>query len=213
VKAVAAPRPVERMVDAADEVVAAAPVVRAERLRASGEDEPAGGWSGSRIAVWLGVLLVLLVGWYFLRGRPVKQSDASSEVAAPAAAAPAATVTETAPAASRGAVNADEVAKAPAASAADVAPVRGRGASADGQVQWRVIAFTYNHEDQAKAKAAQVAAKHPDLRPEVFTPSGRAPYLVTIGGAMGRDDAFALARKARSEGLPRDSYAQNYKVR
>jgi eukaryotic-like serine/threonine-protein kinase len=49
------------------------------------------------------------------------------------------------------------------------------------------------------------------LRPEVFTPNGRAPYLVTVGGVMSRDEAFAMARKARSEGLPRDSYAQNYR--
>jgi hypothetical protein len=48
------------------------------------------------------------------------------------------------------------------------------------------------------------------MHPEVFTPTGQAPYLVTIGGAMGRDDAFALVTKARNEGLPRDTYAQNY---
>ena len=68
-------------------------------------------------------------------------------------------------------------------------------------VQWRVVAFTYNHEDQAQAKAARVREQHPELRPEVFTPSGSAPYLVTIGGAMGRDDAYALAQKARAEVL------------
>ena len=50
-----------------------------------------------------------------------------------------------------------------------------------------------------------------DLRPEVFTPNGRAPYLVTVGGAMTRDQAFALVKKGRAEGLPRDSYAQNYR--
>jgi eukaryotic-like serine/threonine-protein kinase len=57
---------------------------------------------------------------------------------------------------------------------------------------------------------ASIAQKHSELRPEVFTPNGHAPYLVTVGGAMSRDDAFAMARKARDEGLPRDSYAQNY---
>ena len=76
--------------------------------------------------------------------------------------------------------------------------------------QWRVVAFTYNHEDQARKKVATVAQKHAGLRPEVFTPTGRAPYLVTIGGAMSRDQAFALAQKVKKLGLPRDSYAQNY---
>ena len=108
------------------------------------------------------------------------------------------------------------VVKAPVAAAASAPVAAARSASsqagaASGAVQWRVIAFTYNHEDQAKAKAARVAGQHPDLRPEVFTPNGNAPYLVTIGGAMGRDDAYALARKAREEGLARDVYAQNYR--
>jgi hypothetical protein len=77
--------------------------------------------------------------------------------------------------------------------------------------QWRVVAFTYNGEKLAQQKAASVAAKHPDLRPEVFTPNGHAPYLVTVGGTMTRDEAFALVKKGRAEGLPRDSYAQNYR--
>jgi len=52
--------------------------------------------------------------------------------------------------------------------------------------------------------------KHPDLAPVVFTPSGHAPFLVSIGGVMDRDAAFALKRRSRSLGIPRDSYAQNY---
>ncbi|MGB0125676.1 MAG: SPOR domain-containing protein, partial [Silvibacterium sp.] len=77
--------------------------------------------------------------------------------------------------------------------------------------QWRVIAYTYDHAEQAQQKSAAITQKHPELRPEVFTPSGHAPYLVTVGGTMSRDEAFALARKVRSEGLPLDSYAQNYR--
>jgi len=76
--------------------------------------------------------------------------------------------------------------------------------------QWRVVAFTYNHADQAQKKAVTIAQKHADLRPEVFTPTGRAPFLVTVGGAMNRDQALAIAQKARRQGLPRDTYAQNY---
>ena len=76
--------------------------------------------------------------------------------------------------------------------------------------QWRVVAFTYNHADQAQKKVETIAQKHADLRPEVFTPTGRAPYLVTVGGMMSRDQAFAFVQQVRRLGLPRDTYAQNY---
>jgi cell division septation protein DedD len=75
-----------------------------------------------------------------------------------------------------------------------------------------VVAYTYNREAQAQQKATSVAAKHPELKPEVFTPNGHAPYLVTVGGTMSREEAFALVKKAKGQGwLPRDGYAQNYR--
>jgi hypothetical protein len=104
----------------------------------------------------------------------------------------------------------------PAAAAAAPAPpkpsaLQEKNVAGGGRGVWRVVAFTYNGQSLAQQKVAAIAQKHPELRPEVFTPSGRAPYLVTVGGAMNRDEAFALARKVRGEGLPRDSYAQNYR--
>lgn len=104
---------------------------------------------------------------------------------------------------------------------ADLAMPAARGSAAapalkDGSqpgVQWRVVAFTYRRQDQAQKKASSLAQEHPGLSPAVFSPNGRAPWLVTIGGGLQRDAAYALARKARSLGLPRDTYAQNYKVR
>ena len=83
--------------------------------------------------------------------------------------------------------------------------------TADPRDQWRVIAYTYRREAQANKKAATLTQKYPELRPEVFRPNGDGPYLVTVGGAMGKDEAFALTRKARHEGLPHDTYAQNYR--
>jgi len=88
-------------------------------------------------------------------------------------------------------------------------PTPGNSASS-GRKDWRVIAYTYNRQDQAQKKASTVEARHPDLHPQVFTPTGHPPWLVALGGAMNRDQAFELARKARSEGLPTDTYAQNY---
>ncbi len=73
-----------------------------------------------------------------------------------------------------------------------------------------MIAFTYNHRSDAEKKVSDLAQIHPELQPTVFTPNGRAPYLVSIGGLMDRKAARALAHRSRSLGLPRDAYAQNY---
>jgi eukaryotic-like serine/threonine-protein kinase len=151
----------------------------------------AGAWAA------LGVVgvLVMLLAWLFLRKDGATKSSApqDSSVTSPAVGGSA----REAPVA----VAAPGV-KAPAAANGSAAPVGER---------WRVVAFTYNHEEQAKEKAQTVARRYPNLHPEVFSPSGHAPYLVTLGGAMSRDEAFALVRTARSEGLPHDIYAQNYK--
>jgi eukaryotic-like serine/threonine-protein kinase len=83
-------------------------------------------------------------------------------------------------------------------------------ASAGSRADWRVIPFTYNRRTDAEKKASSLAHDHPELQPAVFTPSGHAPYLVSVGGVMDRDAAYALARRSRSLGLPHDTYAQNY---
>lgn len=83
-------------------------------------------------------------------------------------------------------------------------------ASASSGAGWRVISFTYNRRTDAEKKVSSLAGSHPELHPAVFTPSGHAPYLVSIGGVMDRDAAYALARRSSALGLPHDSYAQNY---
>jgi hypothetical protein len=76
-----------------------------------------------------------------------------------------------------------------------------------------VIAFTYNQEEQARQKVVEISLRHPDLKPSVFTLNGHAPFLVTLGGQMSREEAFAFSGKAKREGLPQDTYAQNYRYR
>lgn len=76
---------------------------------------------------------------------------------------------------------------------------------------WRVVAYTYMHEDQAQHKAETIRQRYPQLAPGVFALHGKAPYLVTLGGVMSKADAFALRNKAVQMGLPRDTYAQNYR--
>jgi eukaryotic-like serine/threonine-protein kinase len=94
-------------------------------------------------------------------------------------------------------------------------PARKNGSQAglQGKKEWRVVAFTYNRQDQAQKKVSSLGHQHPGLMPAVFSPTGQAPWLVTVGGVLQRDAAYALARKARSLGLPRDTYAQDYNVR
>ena len=84
-------------------------------------------------------------------------------------------------------------------------------AAAASHAGWRVITYTYNHRAEAEKKVATLASSHPELQPQVFSPSGNAPYLVAVGGVMDRDGAYALARRSRSLGLPHDTFAQNYK--
>jgi eukaryotic-like serine/threonine-protein kinase len=58
---------------------------------------------------------------------------------------------------------------------------------------------------------ASISAKHPNLKVEVFTPPGRSVYLVSLGGDnMDREQAAKMLDKARSMGMPDDTYVQNF---
>lgn len=189
------------------------PPVPARRAPVPVEEEPRG-IEMRRLVIGVGAMLLLLLIWIFVHGRATKSKGAVQENVAP----PVATQGSDA-AATQGAVaRAPEASPAPVTASVppppeprSVPPSPEPTTSGDARGQWRVVAYTYNREAQAQQKAASVAAKHPELKPEVFTPNGHAPYLVTVGGAMSRDEAFALVKKAKSEGLARDSYAQNYK--
>jgi hypothetical protein len=83
-------------------------------------------------------------------------------------------------------------------------------ASGEDRGVWHVIVYTFNHQDQAQHRAEAMAARHPELQPQVFTPTGGSPYFVALGGGMSRRDAYLLRNKARATGLPPDTYMQNY---
>jgi eukaryotic-like serine/threonine-protein kinase len=77
---------------------------------------------------------------------------------------------------------------------------------------WRVVLYTYNHEADAQKMAQSINQKHAGLGAEVFAPKENVgPYLVVIGGKMNREEAVKLRRKAVGQGLPHDSYIQNFK--
>jgi hypothetical protein len=169
---------------------------------------PPAKWQAAAV---LAVLLVFWLIWHIAHVRPTNQNAATQGSSAGGSAT--ATASPGSGPAGTGHVGTGSTAK-PAAAGSSVAgkkPLPAQeNAGAGVREQWRVVAFTYNHEDQAQKKAETIAQTHADLHPEVFTPTGRAPYLVTVGGVMSRDQAFAFAEQVRRLGLPRDSYAQNY---
>jgi hypothetical protein len=157
-------------------------------------------------AAALVVLTLALAGWYVSHQRS-ENAETSQAVLTPEPKPTPTPVSAPEPAAT------GSTAKTISPDPADAsASSRSKDAASTGaHAQWRVVAFTYNHQDQAAKKVQALAAKHPGLSPQIFSPSGHSPYLVTVGGAMSREQALTFAQKARSEGLPRDTYAQNYK--
>jgi hypothetical protein len=144
------------------------------------------------LAIGAGVLVIMGISWNFLPNAPAKPSIPPQQASAPAVSS--------------------SVPPHPiiANTVAPVAPPVQEAQPANIPGQWRVIAYTYRHESQAKNKATKVSKRHPELETEVFRPNGAGPYLVTVGGTMDRDEALSLAKKIRREGFPRDTYAQNY---
>jgi hypothetical protein len=157
--------------------------------------------------------IALVVFWHAVK-RPAGRTPISGEAAsapnppqaAPAAVPPAATPQGDA-AATRGAPETVKPAPrpAPTRAATDTAP-----AAAERSV-WHVVAYTYARESAAQRKATELAAQYPQLEPQVFSPTGHAPFLVTLGGGMNREQAFARRDAARSAGMPSDTYAMNFR--
>ena len=142
------------------------------------------------------LILALFIGWHFLHKTPAPihtlatmPEQVSPSVAATSESGTSPTTGSNAPTANASTQN---------------------SRTENAHTQWRVVAYTYNHEDQAKAKAALIASQHAFLNPEVFSPKGHAPYLVTVGGPMSRNEALTFRKRARSAGLPHDIYAQNF---
>lgn len=145
-----------------------------------------------------GILVILLCAW--LVWRIFHRSPAASVSATPPVVVEPASTPAPAP---------QPVKAKPSAASAPAAAAPAKIA-ADNRDGWRVIAYTYNREDQARHKAETVGQEHPDLDPRVFSPTGGAPYFVSLGGVMNRDQAFAFSAKAHREGMPHDVYARHY---
>jgi hypothetical protein len=158
----------------------------------------------------LGVVLLALVGWLLLRPHsapaPAEAPNPPAQAAAPAA-APAP------PAPTPPAVTAPKPRAAKPSPSAPAVVARSATAAvpADGRTVWRVVAYTYRGQTKAADMVAKISDKHSDLDAEVFNPPGRGGvYLVTLGGAMDHDAALKMRSKAQREGLPADTYVQNF---
>jgi hypothetical protein len=76
---------------------------------------------------------------------------------------------------------------------------------------WRVIAFTYGSLDLAAKKAKYVNGRWPEMHATVIAAKDkRGFFLVALGGALPKDEAARLQQRARTIGLPRDTYIQNF---
>jgi eukaryotic-like serine/threonine-protein kinase len=197
----------------ASEPVATAPAIPRTPLR--DEPEPrTRNRHGIAIAAVVMMAIVLAVFWYALK-RPTPQTPIQGEApSAPSkpqtpAAAPADVPPSAAPAGNAaGAMGAPKTVKSaptPAKVASTTPPQAGE------RNVWHVVVYTYLHESAAQRKAAELATQYPQLQPQVFSPTGQAPYLVALGGGMNRQDALERRNAALAAGLPKDTYIQNYR--
>ena len=158
--------------------------------------------------VWFGaaivVLLIIFALWHMLSGRPgspVQTGRTPAAAAPPSSTQPGSRLATT----PKDPALADtRAAGTPEGPAAIVSPAASHVAG------WYVIAYTYNHENQARTKVLRVERKREGFHPAVFSPSAHGPYLVSLGGPMSESEAESLMRKARHAGLPRDTFIRKY---
>ncbi len=175
---------------------------------------------GIAVAAIIIMAVVLAIFWYELK-RPTPHVPISGE--APSASSkpqsPAAATADVAPAAApvgdaAGAMGAPETvrpAARPSAAKTPAATATATASQGSERSVWHVVVYTYTHESAAQRKAAEMAAQYPQFQPQVFSPTGHAPFLVVLGGGMNRQDAFTRREAALAAGLPKDTYAQNYR--
>jgi eukaryotic-like serine/threonine-protein kinase len=194
---------------------AAAPTPRVsqrvnEPVRSSKQRTPAKPHKRPGITIAAIIIMVIVLGivWYAFK-RPAGHTPISGEAAAPSTPQqPGAAVPSTAAPVgdAAAAMGAPETVKPPAKPSTATPP----GAGGERSV-WHVVVYTYNSQKTAQQKAAELAQRFPQLEPQVFSPSGHAPYLVTLGGGMNRQEAFTRREAALAAGLPKDTYTQNFR--
>ena len=157
----------------------------------------------------LAVAALVLIGWLIFRPRsaPAPENGPQTQAAAPAAPEAVAPPVVAPPVMKPSATKPSATKSAPA----PVSRPTSSAADSNGRPVWRVIAYTYKSQQQATDMVAQISGKHPSLKVSVFNPPGRSgDYQVILGGDMDRDQALNMLDKARSMGMPADTYVQNF---
>jgi eukaryotic-like serine/threonine-protein kinase len=172
---------------------------------------------GIAIAAIVLMAIALAVFWYVTK-QPTRHAPISGEAASapnPQQAAPPTVPPAATPTGDAAATGAPETAKpapkAEARPAARPAPTNPAAPTGSERSVWHVVAYTYLYESAAQRKATELAAQYPKLEPQVFSPTGHAPFLVTLGGGTNRQEAFARRDAARTAGMPSDTYAMNFR--
>ncbi len=103
------------------------------------------------------------------------------------------------------------IAKPSAALSATAKPigVQPNSGAASATGAWRVIAYTYNRQDQAESRAKALQQQHAALDPQVFSPRSGV-YLVALGSGTDSHNAAKLRAQAIHEGLPADTFIRNF---
>jgi eukaryotic-like serine/threonine-protein kinase len=184
------------------------PIPVARTMEVDEEDEPL---KRRPFALYgaIAVVVLAILGWLFMRPHSESVPPAAPQATTqPAAPAPA--VVEKAPA-PKPTVAKPSAAKASATKPAKPSPsTAGTAASGpEGRSVWRVVAYTYKGQTKADDMVSKINEKHSNLGAEVFSPRS-GDYLVTVGGLMDHDQATKMLDKARRDGLPQDSYLQNF---
>ena len=203
---------------------AALPDTANRRSEAALRDERPAASSGRKGWVYaLAAFCLIFLFLWFIRSLPRHNASATAQstaavsrtsATAPAQKGPTAWPTKTL---SPDGKNAAAAALPVDRAAAAVTPAKSRPSSdlplRNGQSRsvWRVILYTYARQDDAGKRAQAISEKRPDLGTEVFSPSGTGgPYLVVAGGQMTKEEAAHLRQRAVREGMPHDSYVQNF---
>lgn len=213
-----APQPAAPAANTSNETPVSATVPAAiprSPLRDEPEERPRSRHSIAIAAIVI-MVIVLAVFWYALK-KPAAQGPISGE--APAAAPPSKPqpqppATADAPPSTAPAGNtagAPETVKSAATPATPASTKPSEETQTGKRSIWHVVVYTYLHQEAAQRKATELAAKYPQFAPQVFSPTGHAPYLVALGSGMSRQEAFSRREAALAAGLPKDTYIQNYR--
>jgi hypothetical protein len=212
--AVASPPTASPSVDLAASPIA--PAAPTSRIVVPDEPELHPRRRGITIAAIVIMVIVLGVFWYALK-KPAQHTPISGEAPpAPSQSQKPAAAADVSPNTTpvgnaAGAMGAAETPQPAARPSPTKAPAETAATPNGERSVWHVVVYTYTHESAAQRKAAEMAAQYPQFQPQVFSPSGHAPFLVALGGGMSRQEAFSRREAALAAGLPKDTYMQNYR--